>query len=210
MLSYAGLAALLGFATGPADEPQECTKTPLSVTVSERPNNDVQRPSAILSQGTTDWLFRPSTKRDLLRRQAIVGGDPTVGGVSLRDGSGLSFDRDCRGNRCLYTGLSRVARPETCWNMPYEARDRAGDVVLAGNRVVIAPTGKGSEIRLINADPAAPPKSLLLLETASPIVGLNVSILSIHGGLRTFDVIRREAGGTLVLTTYVFDHKVVP
>jgi hypothetical protein len=145
-----------------------------------------------------------------LRKQAIVGGDPTVGGVALGDGSGLLFERKCRGNRCLYTGLSRVAWPHTCWNASYEARNRAGDLVLAGDRVVIAPKGKGSEIRLVNEDPAAPPKSHLLLETASPIVGLNVSILSIHGGLRTFDVIRREAGGTLVLTTYVFDHKVVP
>ncbi|UUR09019.1 hypothetical protein [Sphingomonas glaciei] len=180
------------------------------MTVSERPNNDVQRPSAILSQGTTDWLFRPGPKVDLLRKQAIVGGDPTVGGVTLRDGSGLSFDRDCRGDRCLYTGLSRVARPDACWNLSYDARKGDGDLVLGRNRVVVAPKGEGSEVRLVRNDPAAPPRSLLLLETASPIVGLNVSILSFHGGLRTFDVIRGEAGGTLVLTTYVFDHKVAP
>jgi hypothetical protein len=201
---------LLGLAIGPADALGECTKTPVAVKVSERRNDDVQRPSTILSEGTTDWLFRPRARRDLLRKQAIVGGDPTVGGVTLGDGSGLSFDRDCRGNRCLYTGLSKVAWPHTCWNSSYEARNKAGDLVLADNRVVVARRGKGSEIRLVNDDRAAPPKSLLLLETASPIVGLNVSILSIHGGLRTFDVIRREAGGTLVLTTYVFDHKVVP
>ena len=210
MLSLVSLAALLGLTIGPANAPIECTKTPLDVKVSERPNDDVQRPSAILSGGTTDWLFRPRAKRDLLRRQAIVGGDPTVGGVTLGDGSGLSFDRDCRGNPCLYTGLSRVTWPHICWNMSYESRNRAGDLVLAGDRVVVARKGRGSEIRLVNDDPAAPPKSLLLLETASPIVGLNVSILSIHGGLRTFDVFRREEGGTLVLTTYVFDHKVVP
>jgi hypothetical protein len=204
------LAALLGLATGPTDANLECIKTPLDVTVSERPNDDVQRPLAILSEGTTDWLFRPRGKRDLLGGQTIVGGDPTVGGVTLGNGSGLSFDRDCRGNRCVYTGLSRVAWPHACWNLSYEARYRAGDLVLGRNRVVIRSTGEGSEIRLVNLALAAPAKSLLLLKTASPIVGLNVSILSIHGGLRTFDVIRREAGGTLVLTTYVFDHKVVP
>lgn len=210
MLSLVSLAALLGLAIAPADAPDECAKMPLAVTVSERPNDDVQRPTAILSQGTTDWLFRPSAKRDLLRGQRIVGGDPTVGGLTLGDGSGLSFDRDCRGNRCLYTGLSKVAGPKACWNLPYEARDQAGALVLAGRKVVITPKGKGSQIRLVNDYSAGPPKSHLLLETASPIVGLNISILSIHGGLRTFDVIRREAGGTLVLTTYVFDHKVVP
>lgn len=209
MLLFASLAALLGLAIGPADAALECIKTPVDVTVSERPNDDVQRPSAILSEGTTDWLFRPRGKRALLGGQTIVGGDPTVGGVTLGNGSGLSFDRDCRGNRCVYTGLSRVVWPHACWNVSYEARNEAGDLVLGRNRVVVGPKGKGSEIRLVDVDPAAPPKSVLLLETASPIVGLNVSILSIHGGLRTFDVIRREKGETLVLTTYVFDHKVV-
>ena len=208
MLTLASVLGLVGLVTGASETPTDCIKTPLPVVVSERPNDDLQRPSAILSQGNTDWLFHPRFNRDLLLKQTIVGGAPTVGGVTLRDGSGLSFVRDCVGVRCLYSGLSRTRRADACWHVS-QSRNAAGDLLLASGKLVISQKGKGSQLRLVKNDAEAPSKSLLLLETASPIVGLSVSMLSIHGGLRTFDVIRREGRGTLVLTTYVFDHKEV-
>lgn len=49
--------SLFGVVLGISEPPNGCTKTPLPAAVSERPNDGLQRPSAILSQGDTDWLF---------------------------------------------------------------------------------------------------------------------------------------------------------
>lgn len=191
-------------------EGEACRTTPLPVMVSERSNADRARPSAILTRGETDWLFRPARGKDMLRGLRIVGGDPTMGHLTLSDGTGLAFKRDCSGARCLYSGVGKVADARTCWTSRSDVVHASdGNLYFGPIRVTVQRSGKGSRLLLFRVGPNGRERVQTLLESASPIVGLSASIRSIHGGLRTFELYRREASGTLVLTSYVFDHKEV-
>ena len=189
--------------------PIGCRMTHVPVKVFERPNSDAYL-SPKIEGGKTIVVFNTSPQLDVLRGRAIVDEEPENAVARLSDGSGLAFDRDCRGVKCVYLGLKTTPNATDCWawlsvENQWRSRNAAGDFVLS-DRASIAVENTRSSGRLIlrigNGDWQTTDEPLIV--TARAILGFGVSVPSIHGGIRNIDVVKRERDGSLSLAHYIF------
>ena len=189
--------------------PESCQRTAIPGKVFERQNSDIYR-SAKIEGGNRLVVFSPSPPVDVLRGRKIVDEEPTIAVALLSDGSALSFDRDCRGVRCVYLGLKVASRATDCWEWLSgeklaRSRNTSGEFVLGAHVSIAVENTRGrGRLLLRTLDVSGQPIVEPLIVTTRPIVGFGVSVPSIHGGIRNIDVIKREKDGSLSLATYTF------
>lgn len=212
------LAALLALTlptglSGASQDGPRCNAKAVPGKVVERGGADTYK-SPDIEGGERLTIFSFPRRLDPLRGLKIIDEDPLHAVALLSDGSGLSFDRDCRGVRCVYSGLKVTPRATDCWEWLSDevaATDRtaSGSFALGGDRFIVAENSRRGG-RLVLKTGNGPWKERVdetLIVGANPIVGFGVSVSVVDAPLRTIDVIRREKDGSLSLATYVFKYR---
>ena len=179
-----------------------CRMKDVPVKISKRPNADTQIAPRLVG-GETVTVFTTSPHVDVLRNRRIIDQDPTTGKAWLSDGSGLQFDRDCRGMGCVYLGLKAAAVAADCWPgwagpyIPAWNRNSAGAFDLDnGEFISVENIRRTGRLILRTVDDAGKVTSQPLLVTKRPIVGYGVSVHALHEPIRNIHVIKREADGS--------------
>lgn len=187
-----------------------CDATTLPTKVSELTGADIYK-SPRIQGGERLTVFSFPRRLDPLRRRKIVDEDPLYAIALLSDGSRLSFDRNCRGARCVYSGIKIASKASDCWaGLADEnaTRDRTASnrFILGGDKFISFRNSRAGGSLILHKESGnwETWEEEVLLVGPRPIVGFGVSIVSIHGGIRNIDVIRRERNGSLSLSTYVF------
>lgn len=186
--------------------PEGCKLRSVPVDVSERINSDTYH-SPKISGGLIATVFSASRSKDVLQGRKIVDEEPTSGLARLSDGSGLSFDRDCRGFYCVYLGLKTTPEATKCWlwlsGNSARNRNKAGEYVFGdGSKVAIKNTRFKGFLVLRDVDSAGRRTEVPLIVTTRPIIGFGVSAQALHQPVRNLDIIKRETDGALSLVSY--------
>lgn len=186
-----------------------CNATALTGQVYERTGVDSYK-SPNIEGGERLTVFTFPRRLDPLRGRTIVDQDPSYAVALLSDGSKLSFNRDCRGIRCVYLGLKTASKEADCGEWLHRARDRTASGMFALGRdrfIAVENSRSGGRLVLHTADGSPLGSVEPLIVGARPIVGFGVSVPAIHGPFRNIDLIRREKGGSLSLSSYVFKYR---
>lgn len=199
------LAASLGLLLATPAAAELCGPgAPLAVEVAEQFSTAVIQHPSLSRTEYRDWLFTPARGVDLLGKQRIVAGDPHSGHFWLSDGSSLLFDRDCRGTRCLYSGVQRIEPSVLCPARDYSSRAANGEPRIAGGRLTVEQRGEGSRLLLVAVGEDQAFRPLVLADLPSPVVGLALGV-ALHGTWSTLEIFQRERSGRLVLSSLIFD-----
>ena len=194
-----------------------CKVTDHPTAVEERQSADLHRAPTI-EGGERGHAFVLRSNRNLLGKRTIIDEEPGYAKAFLSDGSGLTFNRDCRGIKCVYLGLQTVPDAD-CWSDGWysaQPRAKADEFVVydgshpSGMRISIrmenSETGgrlvrhvevlRGAKVGTVDTEP--------LIVSARRMLGFGVSPPAIHGGVRNIDVVTREPDGSLALATYTW------
>lgn len=198
--------------SGASQDGPSCNAKPLLGKVVERGGADTYK-SPNIEGGERLTIFSFPRRLDPLRGRRIVDQDPLHGVARLSDGSGLSFARDCRGVRCVYSGLKVSPRATDCWEWLSDdnlarGRTASGAFDLGDDRFISVDNSRGAG-RLVVRTKTATWETLEepLIVGPRSIVGFGVSVSVVDAPLRTIDVIRREKDGSLSLATYVYKYR---
>lgn len=200
------MLALLALGAAPSAETiGGCRTIPIRASVSEQNSFNFRNISKIMDGGTSDVVFKMRKKDNPLAGKMIVREDPTMGVLLLDDGTGLQFERDCSGTRCIYSGISRARSAAKCWPWltdDYYQASREGVIEIdAVTQLSFRRKGSPGELFLRRAIGKVWKEERLVLGSER-IVGVGLSP-PLHGRWFSMDVIRQHRDGSVIVTTYM-------
>ena len=200
-LAYSAVAA------GVSQTGATCNAIALPTKVSERSSTDTYK-SPNIEGGKRVTVFTFQRRSDPLRGRKIIDEDPSYAVALLSDGSKLSFDRDCRGVQCIYSGIKVAPKTTNCWQWLADGKTTTGRFALGQYRFITVRNARdGGHLILQTETGSWEVSEEPLIIGPNPIVGFGVGVPALHAPYRNIDVIRREKDGSLSLATYSFMYR---